>query len=147
MPTPKQMFPYLFASVIAAMSVYVLALLSGTDFSRVSAPPALISPIPWWLFAAYSIAGAAAMFPVFALSLKFPKPRLMSIAAIFLGLGLMTPAPFLVSSDIATLIWLTASHIALVAPLIALARALPSDQPSDQPSGSDNSKGSENNAN
>lgn len=143
MPSQKQMLPYLLAAVVAAMGVYVIALISGTDFSKVSAPPALFSPLPWWLFALYSVGGAAAMIPLFAVSLKLPKPRLISMAAIFLGLGLMTPAPFLVSVDFATISWLTASHIALVAPLLALARALPADR-IDAPT---NLKGSEENAN
>ncbi len=128
MPTTKQMAPYLLLAVVAAMGVYLLAQWTGTDFSKVSAPPALYSPIPWWLFALYSLGGAAAMFPLFLLSARLAKPRLFAVAGIVLGLLLMTPAPFLVSDDFWTIFWLTASHIALVAPLIALAFALPRSQ-------------------
>lgn len=129
MPTTKQMIPYLVTAVGAAMGVYLLALLAGTDFSRVIAPPALFSPIPWWLFATYSIGGAAAMFPLFLVSMRLAKPRFVAIAGILAGLLLMTPAPFLVTDDFLTIFWLTASHIALVAPLIALAYALPISRP------------------
>jgi hypothetical protein len=133
MPTTKQMIPYLLVAVGAAMGVYFVALITGTDFSKVSAPPALFSPIPWWLFATYSIGGAAAMFPLFLVSMRVARPRLLAIAGILAGLFLMTPAPFLVTDDFLTIFWLTASHIALVAPLIALAYALPgSKQPETQ---------------
>lgn len=125
MPTTKQMMPYLVAAVVAAMAVYLIAVVTGTDFSRVSAPPALFSPIPWWLFALYSLSGSAAIFPLFAVSMRLSRPRLFAMSGILAGLLLMTPAPFLVSTDFWTIFWLTSSHVALVAPLIALAMALP----------------------
>lgn len=130
MPTTKQMIPYLLMAVGAAMVVYLVALITGTDFSKVSAPPALFSPIPWWLFATYSIGGVAAMFPLFLVSMRVARPRLLAIAGILVGLLLMTPAPFLVTDDFLTIFWLTATHIALVAPLIALAYSLPASRQS-----------------
>lgn len=130
MPTTKQMIPYLLMAVGAAMVVYLVALITGTDFSKVSAPPALFSPIPWWLFATYSLGGVAAMFPLFLVSMRVARPRLLAILGILAGLLLMTPAPFLVTDDFLTIFWLTATHIALVAPLIALAFALPASRQS-----------------
>lgn len=129
MPTTKQMLPYLATSIVAVMGVYLLALLSGTDFSQVAAPPALFSPIPGWLFALYSVGAAAIMFPLFKLSLKFKNPKLAVISVILLGLALMTPQPFIVSDDTATIMWLTIVHISCVTPLIARAWTLPSIKP------------------
>lgn len=132
MLTAKQMLPFLLVAVASAMGVYLIALATGTDFSKVAAPPALFAPIPWWLFTLYSVSGAVAMFPLFMVSLKLPRPRLGAVLGISAGLALMSPAPFLVTSDFATIFWLTASHIALVLPLFALAVSLPRRLPSRQ---------------
>lgn len=126
MPTTKRMIPYLALSIVAVMSVYWIALLTGTDFSKVEAPPALLSPIPVWLFALYAVGGAAAMFPLFTVSLKFQRPRLLAVLGILSGLAIMTPQPFFVSRDFSTILWLTLVHLAYVAPLLALSRRLPS---------------------
>jgi hypothetical protein len=123
------MTPNLVISIVAVMGTYLIARLSGTDFSKVEAPPALFSPIPAWLFALYAIGGAAAMFPLFTVSLKLQRPRLLAVAVILAGLAVMTPAPFLVSKDFSTIAWLNLVHIAYVAPLLALAWSLPSRKP------------------
>lgn len=123
------MTPNLVISIVAVMGTYLIARLSGTDFSKVEAPPALFSPIPAWLFALYAIGGAAAMFPLFTVSLKLQRPRLLAVAVILAGLAVMTPAPLLVSKDFSTIAWLNLVHIAYVAPLLALAWSLPSRKP------------------
>lgn len=114
--------------VIGVLAVFGAARLTGTDFT-VAAPPAITTPLPWWLFAAYSVGGGAAMFAVLPVALTLPRPRALAYLAVLLGLAAMTPAPFFVSTDLATISWLTASHIALVAPLLALCRTLPSVRP------------------
>lgn len=133
MPTTKRMLPYLASSVTAVMGVYIIALLTGTDFSDVDAPPALFSPIPAWLFAIYSLSAAAAMFPLFIVSLKLPRPRLVAVLGILAGLAVMTPAPFTVTTDFLTILWLTIAHVACVTPLLALAWTLPSRKSSTIP--------------
>lgn len=110
--------------VIGVLAVFGLARLTGTDFT-VAAPPAITTPLPWWLFVAYSMGGGAAMFAVVPVAQKLPRPRALAYAAVLAGLAAMTPAPFFVSTDLATIFWLTASHVALVAPLLALCRTLP----------------------
>lgn len=110
--------------VIGVLAIFGLARLTGTDFT-VAAPPAITTPLPWWLFVAYSVGGGAAMFAVLPVALKLPRPRALAYAAVLAGLAAMTPAPFFVSTDLATIFWLTASHVALVAPLLALCRTLP----------------------
>lgn len=120
------MILFLLVAVVAAMAAYSLALVAGTDFSEVKAPPAFFSPLPWWLFALYSVGGAASMFPLFIASLRMPRPRMTAVAGISAGLALMTPAPFLVTEDVATIFWLSISHVALVAPLLLLTASLPS---------------------
>lgn len=124
MPTTKTMLPYLLGGVIATMVVYSLALITGTDFSKVSAPPSLYSPIPWWLFLGYSAGGALAMFPLFIVASKTPAPRLVAQLGVLAGLALMTPAPFLVSEDLLTIFWLTSTHFALVVPLLVISSKL-----------------------
>lgn len=125
MPNAQKMLPYLLGGVVATMAVFALALLTGTDFSKVSAPPALYSPIPWWLFLTYSAGGALAMFPLFIIASKTPKPRLIAQVGVLAGLLLMTPAPFLVTEDFLTIFWLTATHFAIVLPLLVLSSQLP----------------------
>ena len=132
MPTTKKMTPYLVISIVAVIGTYLIARLAGTDFSKVEAPPALFSPIPAWLFALYAVGGAAAMFPLFIVSLKLKRPRLLAVIGILSGLALMTPAPFIVSKDFSTIAWLNLVHIAYVAPLLALAWSLPSRKPADK---------------
>lgn len=112
------------AGVAGVLVVFLLAQVSGTDFT-VSAPPAVTSPLPWWLFATYAVGAGAAMFLVVPLSQRFARPRLIGIGAVLLGLAAMTPAPFLVTEDFLTIFWLTASHVALVTPLILLCSRLP----------------------
>lgn len=133
MPSTKKMAPYLVISVVAVMGIYLIALFSGTDFSKVEAPPALFSPIPAWLFALYAAGGAVAMFPLFIVSLKFQRPRLWAVVGILSGLALMTPQPFIVSRDFSTILWLNIVHIACVTPLLTLAWSLPSRKPSNVP--------------
>lgn len=65
------------------------------------------------------------MFLVIPLAQKFSRPRLLAYSAVLLGLVAMTPAPFFVSTDLMTIFWLTATHVALVSPLLALSRTLP----------------------
>jgi len=110
--------------VAGVVAVYFAARLTGTDFT-VAAPPAITSPLPWWLFATYATGAGAAMFLVILIAAKTARPRLVAYALVTLGLAAMTYAPFLVSTDFMTIFWLTASHIALVAPLFALSRKLP----------------------
>lgn len=111
--------------LLSVVAVYVAARVTGTDFS-VAAPPALYTPIPLWLFAGYSVAAGASMFLIVLLALRTGRPRATAFVLLGLGLGLMTPAPFLVTDDFWTIFWLTASHFALVAPLFVLsARGLP----------------------
>lgn len=112
------------AGVAGVLVVFLLAQASGTDFT-VSAPPAVTSPLPWWLFVTYAVGAGAAMFLVVPLSQGFARPRLIGIVAVLLGLAAMTPAPFLVTEDFLTIFWLTASHVALVTPLILLCSRLP----------------------
>jgi hypothetical protein len=110
--------------VAGVLAVYFVARLTGTDFT-VASPPAVTSPLPWWLFVSYAAGAGAAMFLVIPLAEKFARPRLIAYVTVALGLAAMTPAPFLVSSDFLTIFWLTASHVALVAPLFALSVRLP----------------------
>lgn len=118
-----------FAGVMGVGVVYAAARLSGTDFS-VAAPPALLSPIPLWLFVVYSAGAAASMFPIVAVSTRLPRPRAVAVSMLGLGLAAMTPAPFLVTSDFWTIFWLTSSHIALMVPLFLLSiRSLPRTKP------------------
>lgn len=112
------------AGVVGVLVVYGLARWSGTDFT-VAAPPAITSPLPWWLFVAYSLGAGAAMVVVIPAVRAFSRPRALAYAALVTGLAAMTPAPFFVSDDVMTLFWLTATHIALVSPLAALSRRLP----------------------
>lgn len=121
--TSKIILKYGVIAIASAMFIYFLARVSGNDFI-VSAPPALFSPIPWWLFLGYAAGGALAMFPLIAVATKLSRLRLISYLGIFGGLGLMTPAPFLVTSDISTLIWLNLSHVALVVPLLIMVNRL-----------------------
>lgn len=126
MPKINHMILLLLTAIFSAMGIYLLALATGTDFSRVAAPPALLTPLPWWLFALYSVGGAAAMFPLFVVSLRLSRPKMAAVSGIAAGLALMTPAPFIVTQDFATIFWLSASHVALVSPLFFLALSLPS---------------------
>lgn len=112
------------AGIAGVLVVFLLAQVSGTNFT-VSAPPAVTSPLPWWLFATYAVGAGAAMFLVVPLSQRFARPRRVGIGAALLGLAAMTPAPFLVTEDFLTIFWLTASHVALVTPLILLCSRLP----------------------
>lgn len=121
--TSKIILRYGAIAIVATMFIYFLARLSGNDFI-VSAPPALFSPIPWWLFLGYAAGGALSMFPLIAVATKLSRLRLISYLGIFGGLGLMTSAPFLVTSDISTLIWLNLSHVALVVPLLIMVNRL-----------------------
>jgi hypothetical protein len=103
------------AGIAGVLVVFLLAQVSGTDFT-VSAPPAVTSPLPWWLFATYAVGAGAAMFLVVPFSQRFARPRRVGVGAVVLGLTAMTPAPFLVTEDFLTIFWLTASHVALVTP-------------------------------
>lgn len=109
--------------VLNVVVVFGLARLFGTDFT-VSAPPAVTSPLPLWLFVLYSVGAALAMFAVVPIAARSRRPRALAGRAVALGLAAMTPAPFLVTSDFLTIFWLTSAHIALVAPMFALARKL-----------------------
>lgn len=117
--TAKQILTYGVAAVTLTMLVYVLARATGTQFI-VEAPPALLSPIPWWLFLTYSLGGVLAMFPLVAVSNKFSHAKVLANIGVTIGLLAMTPAPFLVTDDFATLVWLNLTHLALVAPLFLL---------------------------
>lgn len=130
MPSTKKITPYLVISFVAVMGIYLIARRSGIDFSKVEALPALFSPIPAWLFALYAVGGAAAMFPLFMVNLKSQRSGLLAVIGILSGLALMTPAPFIVSKEFLTILWLNIVHIAYVAPLLALAWSLPSRKPS-----------------
>lgn len=103
------------AGIAGVLVVFLLAQVSGTDFT-VSAPPAVTSPLPWWLFATYAVGAGAAMFLGVPLSQRFARPRRVGVGAVVLGLAAITPAPFLVTEDFLTIFWLTASHVALVTP-------------------------------
>lgn len=112
------------SGVAGVLLVFAGALASGTDFT-VSAPPAITSPLPWWLFVTYAVGAGAAMFLLVPVAHRFGRPRLVALGAVAAGLAGMTPAPFFVSEDFWTIFWLTASHIALVAPLVLLCLRLP----------------------